>query len=58
MEKFCSVSKNKICSWLWLKSSAPYCKIEDQIKERRENHLAIQVRPKSNPLWFYNRGDK
>ena len=28
MEKLCTVSKNKTRSWLWLRSSAPYCKIQ------------------------------
>ena len=27
MEKLYTVSKNKICSWLWLRSWPPYCKI-------------------------------
>ena len=58
MERLCSVSKYKICSWLWVRSSGPYCKIQDQIEESRENHLAIQVWSKSNSLWFYNEGDK
>ena len=28
MEKLYTVSKNKTKSWLWLRSSAPYCKIQ------------------------------
>ena len=28
MEKLYTVSKNKTGSWLWLRSSAPYCKIQ------------------------------
>ena len=58
MEKLCSLSKNKIGSWLWVRSSAPYFKIQDQIEESRENFLAIQVWPKWNSLRFYNGGDK
>ena len=49
MEKLYTVSKNKTRSWLWLRSWAPYCKIQVQIEESRENHEAIQVWPKSNP---------
>ena len=30
--------KNKTWSWLWLRSSAPYCKIQALIEESRENH--------------------
>ena len=29
MEKLYTVSKNKMWSWLWLRPSAPYCKIQD-----------------------------
>ena len=28
------------------------------ILESRENHQAIQVWPKSNPLWLYNGSDE
>ena len=28
MEKLCTMSKIKTWSWLWLRSSAPYCKIQ------------------------------
>ena len=52
MEKLCTVSKNKIWSWLWLRSSAPYWKIHAWVEESREKHQAIQVWPKSNPLWL------
>ena len=38
MEKLYMVSKNKTESWLWLTSSAPYCEIQAQIEESRENH--------------------
>ena len=58
MEKLCTVSKNKIWSWLWLRSSAPYWKIHAWVEESREKHQAIQIWPKSNPLWLYSRGDK
>ena len=48
MKKLYTVSKSKTWSWLWLRSWAPYCKIQVQIEESRENHEAIQVWPKSN----------
>ena len=38
MEKLYAVSKNKMRSWLWLRSWTPYCKIQAQIEESRENH--------------------
>ena len=38
MEKFCTVSKNKTRSWLWLRSLTPYCQIQNWIEESRENH--------------------
>ena len=37
-EKLYTVSKNNTWSWLWLRSSAPHCKIQAQIQESRENH--------------------
>ena len=37
MEKLYIVSKNKTWTWLWVRSSAPYCKIQDYIEEIREN---------------------
>jgi len=37
MEKLYTVSKNKSGSWLWLRSSAPYCQIQTEIEESREN---------------------
>ena len=58
MEKFYTVSKNKTWSWLWLRSRAPYCKIQTQIEESRENHQAIQVWPESDLLWLYSRSDE
>ena len=38
MEKLYSVSKNKTRSWLWLRSWTPYCQIQTEIEESRENH--------------------
>ena len=38
MEEFYKVSKSKTWSWLWLRSWAPYCKIQTYIEESRENH--------------------
>ena len=38
MEKFYTVSKNKTGSWLWLRSWTPYCQIQTEIEESRENH--------------------
>ena len=38
MEKLYIVSKNKAGSWLWLRSWTPYCKIQTEIEESRENH--------------------
>ena len=56
MERLYIVSKNKTWSWQWLRSWAPYCKTHTYIEGSRENHQAIQVRPKSNPL--YSGGDQ
>ena len=38
MEKLYIVSKNKTGSWLWLRSWTPYCQIQTEIEENRENH--------------------
>ena len=38
MEKLYTVSKNKTGNWLWLRSWTPYCQIQTQIQESRENH--------------------
>ena len=38
MEKLYTVSKNKTESWLWLRSWTPYCQIQTEIEESRENH--------------------
>ena len=54
MEKLYTVSKNKTGSWLWLRSWTPYCQIQTEIEESRENHKAIKVGPKSNPLPLYS----
>ena len=37
MEKLYTVNKNKTRSWLWLRSWTPYCQIQTQIEESREN---------------------
>ena len=37
-EKLCTVSKNKTGSGLWLRSWNPYCQIQTEIEESRENH--------------------
>ena len=38
MEKLYIVSKNKTGSCLWLRSWTPYCQIQTEIEESRENH--------------------
>ena len=39
MEKlYGEASKNKTRSWLWLRSWTPYCQIQTEIEESRENH--------------------
>ena len=38
MEKHYTVSKNKTGSVLWLRSWTPYCQIQTEIEESRENH--------------------
>ena len=38
MEKLYTVNKNKTRSWLSLRSSTPYCQIQTEIEESRENH--------------------
>ena len=58
MEKLYTVSKNKTRSWLWLRSWTPYCQIQTEIEESRENHYTTQVWPKSNPLWLYSGSDR
>ena len=58
MEKLYTVNKNKTGSWLWLRSWTPYCQIQTEIEESRENRLTIQVWPKSNPLWLYSGSEK
>ena len=37
MEKLYTVNKNKTGSWLWLRSWTPYCQIQTEIEESREN---------------------
>ena len=58
MDKHYIVSKNKTWSGLWLRSSASYCKIQAEVEESEENHQAIQVWPKSNPIRLYSESDK
>ena len=58
MEALYTVSKNKTESWLWLRSWTPYCQIQAYIEESRENHQALQVWPKSNPLQLYSGSEK
>ena len=50
MEKLYTVSKNKTGNWLWFRSWIPYCQIQTEIEESRENHYTIQVWLKSNPF--------
>ena len=57
-EKLYTVRKNKTRSWLWLRSWTPYCQIQTEVEESRENHQTIQVWPKSTPLWLYSRSEK
>ena len=38
MEKLYTVSKNKTGSWLWLRPWTPYCQIQTEIEESRENY--------------------
>ena len=38
MEKFCTVNKNKTGSWLWFRPWNPYCQIQTEIEESRENY--------------------
>ena len=58
MEKLYRVSKKKTGSWLWLRSWIPYCQIQNEVKESRENHQMVQVWPKSNRLWLFSGSDK
>ena len=38
IEKLYTVSKNKMGTWLWLRSWTPYCQIQTEIEESGENH--------------------
>ena len=38
MEKLYTVNKNKTRNWLWIRSWTPYCQIQTEIEESRENH--------------------
>ena len=42
MEKLYTVNKNKTRSWLWLRPWTPYCQLQTQIEESRENHETIR----------------
>ena len=54
-EKLYTFSKNKMGSWLWLKSLAPYWKFRlHSAEESRTNHSAVQVWPVSNPLRLFS----
>jgi len=53
------ISKNKTWRWLWLKSCAPYCKIQTKIEKSKTSEVkSIWVWPKSNPLCLYSGGDR
>ena len=41
MEKLYTDSKNNTGSWLWLRSWTPYCQIQTEIEESRENHSGM-----------------
>ena len=43
MEKLYTVSKNKTGSWLWLRSSAPHCKIQAQIKRWEKPQIYLSM---------------
>ena len=58
MEKLYTVNKNKARSWLWVRLWTPYCQIQTEIEESRENHSTIQIWPKSNPLWLDSGSEK
>ena len=58
MEKLYIVNKHKTGSRLWLRSWTPYCQIQTEIEESRENHYGILVWSKSNSLWLYSGGDE
>ena len=38
MEKLYTLRKNKTGSWLWLRPWTPYCQIQTEMEESRENH--------------------
>ena len=58
MEELYTVGEIKMGSWLWLRSWPPYYKIQTEIEESRENHEAIQIWPKSNPLQLHSENEK
>ena len=43
MEKLHTVSKNKTGSWLWLRSWAPYCQIQTELKKLGKT---------TRPFWY------
>ena len=43
MEKLYTVSKYKTRSWLWIRSWTPYCQIQTEIKESRENARSFRM---------------
>ena len=55
MEKFYTVSKNKTGSWLWLRSWTPYCQIQTEIEESRENHYDLNQIPYKYTVEVTNR---
>ena len=57
MKKLYTANKNKTSGWLWLRSWTPYYQIQTEIEESRENHLTIQVWPKSNQ-WLHSGSEK
>ena len=58
MEKLYTVNKNKTRSWLWLRPWTPYCQIQTEIEESRQNHWTIQIWYKTNPLKLYSGSNK
>ena len=43
---------------MWLRTWTPYCQMQTEIEDSKENHQTIQVWPKSNPLWLYSGSEK
>ena len=55
MEKLDTVSKNKAGSWQWLRSWTPYCQIQTEIEESRENHYDLNQTPYNYTVEATNR---